>query len=130
MSLVVNLPQTTTNSPLIRGVFSAVVRPINYLKIVYSIICFNSVNMVNMLSAKQLSPNMFFHNKSMFKHLLPTAYTEKNVSLGVHSFAAIPHRVIATGIIPRLICTFRNYTCLDSFIPRLMSFSKCHTKVL
>lgn len=54
---------------ILSEVMSCVVRLISQFKIFYSIIIFNMIFMVNNFIRFQISANMFFHDKAMFKNI-------------------------------------------------------------
>lgn len=75
-------------------------RTVRKFKIFYSVVSFNSINMMNNFIFSKIPAEMFFHNKSMFSNVPVSIYKRmlrgknKNVTAISHDFSTLPMRVL------------------------------------
>ena len=67
--------------------FSMLTKIVEKLKIFYSVIIFDAINMVDFLNRLKISTNLFFHNQTMFSDI--TSIVAKRMSRTIYKYVPI-----------------------------------------
>jgi len=98
MSLLA-VSKTATSFPLMNGMGSTMFFRVKDYKILQSIVCFITVQMVYVFGFIQLAIKTLFHNVAVFVNLLTVTDREQNVTTGIYGLAPSVHGVIHATLI-------------------------------